>query len=238
MFTTRSIFSSSTRVVVAADLAAAVLAPVPGSDGSLAAMTLAAAGAGRTKLPTGSADGTSGGATTAASCARGGGSGMGSLSTGLATLGGRPAELGGVISSISSSQSPVTNSKTSSTLRARLHGAQRAGPADIRMVGLQLGQRRQPVELGDQIELAELAQLADDVERLVGLLQHVRLRPERDRVGADACRLGLVELHGYGRELDAFEVGIGGGASSPAASTLRLCLPSMICASAMRHSLP
>ena len=69
-------------------------------------------------------------------------------------------------------------------LRARRRGLQRAGPPDIGSVRLHLGQRGHLAGLRHQFELTQLAQLADKIERLVRLLQHFGFRPERDGVGA------------------------------------------------------
>ena len=94
-------------------------------------------------------------------------------------------------------------------LRARRRGPQRAGPADIRAVGLDLRQMRQRIGLGDEIELAELAQLAQDVERLVGLPQHLGLRPEHDAERVQAVsgvgRVEVVDTHRH--EVEPLEVG-------------------------------
>ena len=86
------------------------------------------------------------------------------------------------------------------------------------MVGFKLGERRQLVGLDGQIELAQLAQLAQKIERLVGFLQEFRIRPEYDPIGALAGRTafrrrfrhgrGVVELFGAHRdEIDPFELG-------------------------------
>ena len=84
---------------------------------------------------------------------------------------------------------------------------QRAAPADIGAIRLQLRQRRQG-HLGDQFKLAKLLQLAHDIERFVGLLDQVRLGPEHDAVDVLAARVvrGHV-VHGHGHEVDIVEVG-------------------------------
>src|SRR6185369_16172105 len=73
---------------------------------------------------------------------------------------------------------------------ARGVGPQRRGPGDVRLIGLKVGEWRQA------------AQLAQNIERLVGVPQHLRLWPERDRVALLAVE--VVGLHR--REIDPFEV--------------------------------
>src|SRR6478752_4051631 len=85
---------------------------------------------------------------------------------------------------------------------ARGVGPQRRGPGDVRLIGLKVGEWRQAAQIRDKIELTEAAQLAQNIERLVGVPQHLRLWPERDRVALLAVE--VVGLHR--REIDPFEV--------------------------------
>ena len=85
---------------------------------------------------------------------------------------------------------------------ARGVGPQRRGPGDIRLIGLNVGEWRQAAQIGDKIELTEAAQLTQNVERLVGVPQHLRPWPERDRIALLAVE--VVGLHR--REVDPFEV--------------------------------
>ena len=65
---------------------------------------------------------------------------------------------------------------------------QRTGPPDVRMIGFKLGQFGQAIQMCLQVERAQFAQIAENIERLVRLLQHLRLWPEGDRVSShDIC---------------------------------------------------
>ena len=97
-------------------------------------------------------------------------------------------------------------------LRARSRSLQRTGPPDMRMIGFKLGQFGQAIQMCLQIERAQFAQIAENIERLVRLLQHLRLRPEGNRVSSHDIR-GVRfnghrrEIHGNRGEIDSLEIG-------------------------------